>query len=326
MALRVGSPFIEGALYVVAYAFAGTVAWRTFYQGIELSAGEQYIQLLTASLLLLGAHGFGMFRRSQARRFSTTGGTVRDVTTDVTMSVWEILFGWLGVAFALIFLFNTAPAASLDEWYPRLFLCLVVFFGAMYHRALIFVLAVLPFVFTITAQSLWTGFYTDPKGETLARALFLALDLGVLVWAGRLARTHGSFSVSELELPRGPGVVGGDLSGTILCPQQVAPDSGYQLDLSCIRQTKEKGRRASGEILWHFRQFVRGELPGGGAASSSVPVRFELPEAALGTAGADGARIAWTLRASAATAGVGLLVLLRGPDSGPSPHFDGDRG
>jgi hypothetical protein len=157
----------------------------------------------------------------------------------------------------------------------------------------------LPFVFTVTAQALWVGYEIDPKGETLARALFLALDLGVLVWAGRLAKRHGVFSASELEMPLGPGSVGGDLQGVIRCPQQVAPASGYQLDLSCIRQTKEKGRRASGEILWHFRKLVRGDLPGGGASSSTVPVRFELPEAALATAGAEGARIAWTLRASA---------------------------
>jgi hypothetical protein len=105
--------------------------------------------------------------------------------------------------------------------------------------------------------------------------------------------------VSQLEMPLGPGAVGGNLFGVIRCPQKVAPESGYRLDLSCIRQTKEKGRRASGEILWHFRKFVRGDLPGGAGSRSSVPVRFDLPEAALATAGAEGARIAWTLRASA---------------------------
>ncbi len=299
MALRVGSPVIGGALLVVAYAFAGVVMWRTWTQDVAASSGDQYIQLLTAALLLLGAHGFAGFRKSQERRFSTREDAVQDVTTDVTMSVWEILFGWLGVAFALIFLYNTAPATELEEWYPRLFLCLVVFFGAMYHRALIFVFAVLPFVFTITAQSLWVGYGVDPQGETLARALFLTFDLGVLAWAGRLATAHGAFRVSELEMPYGPGAVGGDLLGVIRCPQRVAPESGYQLDLSCIRQTKEKGRRASGEILWHFRKLVRGDLPSGGAANSSIPVRFELPESALASAGADGARIAWTLRASA---------------------------
>jgi hypothetical protein len=299
MAPRVGSPFIEGALYVVAYAFAGVVAWQAFEGTLDVAAGEQYIRLLTAVLLLLGAHGFSAFRRSQVRRFEQSSGTVRDLTTDVTMSVWEILFGWLGVAFALIFLYNTAPAVNLEEWYPRLFLCLAVFFGAMYHRALIFVFAMLPFVFSITAQALWQGYGTDPSGESLAQALFLAFDVGILIWAARLAHAHGVFQVSELEMPLGPGSVGGNLFGVIRCPHQVSPPSGYQLDLSCIRQTKEKGRRASGEILWHFRKFVRGDLPGGGASRSSAPVRFELPEAALATAGAEGARITWTLRASA---------------------------
>ncbi|MCB1020175.1 MAG: hypothetical protein KDC27_09605 [Acidobacteria bacterium] len=283
----------------MAYSFSGIVVWHALQSGDATPPGELYIRILTAVLLLLGAHGFAMFRRSQAERLGHSPGAVRDVTTDVAMSVWEVLFGWLGVAFALIFLFNTAPANQLEEWYPRLFLCLVVFFGAMYHRALIFVFAMLPFVFTITAQALWNGYGADQSSETLARALFLAADIGVLVWAVRLARAHGVFSTSELELPLGPGSVGGNLYGVIRCPQQVAPASGYQLDLSCIRQTKEKGRRASGEILWHFRKLVRGDLPGGGEARSSVPVLFELPDAALATAGAEGARIAWTLRASA---------------------------
>jgi hypothetical protein len=299
MGLRVGSPLIQGALLAIAYAFTGVVGWRILSGAVELSPGEQYIQMLTAVLLLLGAHGFALFRRTQARRLGVSEGSVQDVTTDVAMSVWEILFGWLGVVFALIFLFHTAPTGDLEGWYPRLFLCLVVFFGAMYHRALVFLFCMLPFVFTITAQSLWAGYQTDPTGETLARALFLAFDLVVLIWGVRLAQAHGVFSVSELELPLGPGAVGGELCGVIRCPQQVAPRSGYQLDLSCIRQTKEKGRRASGEILWHLRKLVRGDLPGAGASSSSVPIRFELPEAALATAGAEGARIAWQLRASA---------------------------
>ncbi|MEZ5360973.1 MAG: hypothetical protein R2748_01195 [Bryobacterales bacterium] len=109
---------IEGALLVVAYSFAGVVVWHSLQSGDTIPPGEQYIRFLTALLLLLGAHGFAMFRRSQAERLGHSAGAVRDVTTDIAMSVWEILFGWLGVAFALIFLFNASPANQLEEWYP----------------------------------------------------------------------------------------------------------------------------------------------------------------------------------------------------------------
>ena len=87
MALRVGSPLIEGALLGVAYVFAGIVAWQAVEGNVELSAGEQYIRLLTAVLLLIGAHGFSYVRRNQEHRLGESAGTIQDVTTDVTMSV-----------------------------------------------------------------------------------------------------------------------------------------------------------------------------------------------------------------------------------------------
>ena len=204
--MKARSKFVQVSLLVTAYLFAVYAAGLVFSREAEMTSGYRYLLLLTAVLLLLAAHGFGLIRNSQIRRLDETAqGTVRDVTTDVTLSVWEILFGWLGVIFALTFLYYAAPPEQLSDWHPRLFLCLVVFFGAMYQRALIFVYCLLPFLFTMTALELWQGWGVESPAESAAKAIFLALNLALLWWSARLSRAHGIFAVSELEMPLGPG-------------------------------------------------------------------------------------------------------------------------
>ncbi|MBI1356146.1 MAG: hypothetical protein GC160_17535 [Acidobacteria bacterium] len=296
--IRIGSRVVSGALLALAYGFSAYAAPIVF-GGAEHNAGYRYLLLLTATLLLLAAHGFQVIRKSQIQRLDSYGGGVRDVSTDVTMSVWEIFFGWLGLASALMFLYYAAPATLLSEWHPRIFLCIVVFLGATYHRALVFVYSTLPFVLTITLLDAWSAWSEAGLLETAAKLGFVALDLGLLGWAVHLTRSHGVFTVSELELPVGPGRIGGRLCAVIRSRQSAVPEAGYQLDLSCIRQFREGAGRSSGEVLFHFRKLVRGDLPGARFSGSSVPVEFDLPEAALASAAAGGARISWTLRATA---------------------------
>lgn len=296
--LRIGSRLVSGLLVVLAYGFCVYVAPVVFGAG-EVDPGYRYLLLLTATLLLLAAHGFGLIRKSQIRRLDSRGGGVKDVSTDVTMSVWEIFFGWLGVASALVFLYYAAPASALSDWHPRIFLCIVVFLGATYQRALVFVYSTLPFVMTITVLDTFTAWGSASAGESWAKVGFVALDLGLLAWAAKLTREHGVFTISELELPIGPGRIGGRLCGVIRSQQRAMPKAGYQLDLSCIRQFREEAGRSSGEVLFHFRKVVRGDLPGARYGGSSVPVEFDLPSVALASASASGARISWTLRATA---------------------------
>ena len=296
--MKIVSRAVQIILLTIAYLFAAYALPIVFSESDPSTAGYRYVLLLTATLLLLAGHGLVSIRRNQLARMSG-GERVRDVTTNVAMSVWEIFFGWLCVCFALLFLYYAAPTDRLEEWIPRLFLCLVVLFGASYQRALVFIYSMLPFVLTITVMSVFQGWLVDPFGETWAKIAFVLLDLIALWAAARLARIHGVFGVSELELPAGPGRIGGKLHGVIRSPQQATPASGFQLDLSCIRQTREAGRRASGEILYHFRKIVRGDVREGDEPRCEAPFEFALPETALASVSAEGARIAWQLRATA---------------------------
>ena len=296
--IRIGSRPVYGLLLVLAYGFGVYVAPLIFGAG-EASAGYRYLLLLTATLLLLAAHGFGLIRKSQIRRLDSRGGGVKDVSTDVTMSVWEVFFGWLGLASALVFLYYAAPATDLADWHPRIFLCVVVFLGATYQRALMFVYSTLPFVLTITVLDAAMGWGSSGAGESWAKLGLIGLDLALLAWAAHLTRAHGVFTISELEMPLGPGRIGGRLCGVIRSQQRSVPKAGYQRDLSCIRQFRESAGRSSGEVLFHFRKLVRGDLPGARFSGSSIPVEFDLPDVALASASAGDARISWTLRATA---------------------------
>lgn len=298
--MKLGSRFIQVTLLITAYAFAVRSARLVFSSSGTILVGEKYMLLLISALLLLAAHGYWLIQRSQVRRLDGRQGSLQDVTTDLTMSVWEIFFGWISMALALMALYYAAPVSDLNDWYPRLFLCLAVLFGATHQRALNFVYSTLPFVLTITLLALWEGVASQSGGESAALAGFVIADCGLLAWAVKLSRDHGVFSVSQLELPAGAGSVGGLLTGVIRSRRQAMPASGYQLDLSCIRQTKLGGKKSHGEILWHARKLVRGDLPGARYAECAVPVSFEIPRVAPASRGEEGFRISWTLRASAA--------------------------
>ncbi len=297
--MKAGSKISSTLLLVIAYAFAGFTVFAVFRRGAQMQSGYLYLIALVAVLLLLAGHGLELVRRSRTKRLAASASRINDVATDTTLAVWEILFGWLGLLSSLTFLYYAAPAVSLHDWYPRLFLCITVFFAATSKRALIFFHTVFPFVLTATILALYEPAQPEPLAETIAKAGFLAIDFGLLLWALRLARAEGVFAVSQFEMPVGPGRIGGRLSGVIRNQTRTTPVGGYRLELSCVRQTREKGKAPAGEVLCHLRKTVRGDLPCARFSNSSVPVDFVLPETALASAAADEARIAWTLRAQA---------------------------
>lgn len=298
--MKPGSPTAHAALLFVAYGFALLSLPLIFSRDDGISNGYRYILLVTGVLLLLAAHGSQLIRRRKIRRlWQPDDASISDTSTDVSMAMGEVFLGWLGVMAVLVLLYHAAPADELAEWYPRLFLCLTVFFGAMYRRALIFVYAALPFVLTISILSLWRGLAYDPAFETAAKAALVAADLALLAWCAWLTRRHGVFSASEFDLVLGPGIAGGRLSGVIRGWHRDVPAEGYQLDLSCIRQTKDKHGSAQGEVLWHSRRRVRGYVAGEEYGPGSVPVIFDLPDGAPGSSNRNGVRVTWMLRASA---------------------------
>jgi hypothetical protein len=293
-------------MLLAAYAFAYWAFETTRSVAAELPAGYEYMLVLTGVPFVLAAHGFAVVRWSQLRKLDELQGTVRDVTTDVALSAWEILFCWLGISASLVFLYHAAPIAELKDWYPRFFLVLVVFFGATYQKSLVFVFALMPFVVTLTGLSLWVYGVRDPWAlgsnlDTAVAAGLLIADLVALGWAAKLTRRHGGFRVCEFQMPLGAGFSGGHLAGVIRTRQKSMPQAGFQLHLSCLQQYKRGDKKRQGQVLWHAQKTVRGDLPGARHTDASVPVTFAIPAGAPATSTLDqDNRVTWTLRATAA--------------------------
>jgi hypothetical protein len=298
MSMKVASSAKSVAIIVVAYAYASYAAYLAFGPS-SLPVGYRYLVLLVATLLLLAAHGLRLINRSQIQRLFKNRQTLQSTPSEAVMAGWEILFGWLGLTCALVFLYYAAPAAELAAWYPRLFLCLSVLFVAAFRRTLIFLATILPFVATITLLALWQDLSTGAVGEAASTAVFLVLDGALLYWAARLARACGIFSINEFEMPLGPGRVGDRLTGFVRTQSSHFPENGYQLDLTCIRQSKSGKQQATGEVLHHIRKTVRGDRAGARYSGCSIPVEFEIPASAAPTAASDGSRTKWMLSASA---------------------------
>lgn len=296
--MRIPSSPRSVGITMIAYGYAAYAAYLAFSPG-SLPVGYRYLVLLVACLLLLVAHGLRLIRRSQIQRLFKNRQTLESPPAEAVMAAWELLFGWLGVTCSLVFLYHAAPAEQLEVWYPRLFLCLSVVFVAAFRRALIFLATVLPFVFTITLLALWQDLQTGALGEALANVAFLLLDGALLWWAAKIARAGGIFSVSEFEMPIGPGRLGKRLTGFIRTQSTHFPSNGYSLDLTCVRQSEGDSRRSIGEVLHHYRKIVRGDMPGARYNGCSVPVEFAIPADAAPTSASEDARITWTLRASA---------------------------
>ena len=152
--MRIPSSKRSVGIAVVAYGYAAYAAYLAFAAG-SLPIGYRHLVLFVAGVLLLAAHGLRLIQRSQIQRLFKNRQTLESPPSEAVMAAWEILFGWLGVTCALVFLYYASPAEQLEIWYPRLFLCLSVLFVAAFRRALIFLATVLPFVFTITLLALW---------------------------------------------------------------------------------------------------------------------------------------------------------------------------
>lgn len=296
--MKVASPARSTALLAIAYGYAAYAGYLAFGRS-DLPIGYRYLILLVATLLLLAAHGMRLINRSQIQRLFKNRQTLQSPPSEAAMAAWEILFGWLGVTFSLVFLYYAAPAEDLAAWYPRLFLCLSVLFIATFRRALIFLATVLPFVATVSLLAMWQDIQAGAVGEAGATAVFLILDGMLLYWAARLSRAGGIFSTNEFEMPLGPGRIGERLSGFIRTQSTHFPENGYQLDLTCVQQSKNGKGKATGEVLHHTRKTVRGDRAGARYNGCSIPVEFDIPADAVPTAAADGSRTKWILRASA---------------------------
>ncbi len=111
-------------------------------------------------------------------------------------------------------------------------------------------------------------------------ALFPLVGVGLLVWAVRATLHWRKFGESRFEMPRVPGVLGGELSGTLHASLALAGSANFSARLACIRRYTTgsgKNRSTHERILWTEQERIPGTAAGRGPHGVALPVRFAIP-------------------------------------------------
>jgi hypothetical protein len=145
------------------------------------------------------------------------------------------------------------------------------------------------------------------KGNHLALIglVFPLVGIWLLVRAGRFTLQRRRFGDAVVQLETLPGVVGGQLAGTLLIPAGLPSDAQMHLRLLCMRRWRTSGSDSSpGEsIEWQDEAPPARVLSAGGAAG--VPFSFTIPAGLRPTdPESGGTGIFWRLSASARLPGV----------------------
>ncbi len=138
--------------------------------------------------------------------------------------------------------------------------------------------------------------------------LFPLVGIGLLIAAARTTIQRLKFGESEFVLDRMPGVLGGDVAGTIVLPQGVAGAGSFTVRLANMHVRRVKsGKNTSTEetMLWQTEQVVTHATPAMTGVPQRLSVRFRTPFDAHPTDESDAnSKFVWKLTAEADVPGV----------------------
>jgi len=110
--------------------------------------------------------------------------------------------------------------------------------------------------------------------------LFPIAGVGLLVWAVRATLRWRRFGASTFELARVPGVLGGELAGTLHVGGGLQEARALEARLSCIRRYVSgsgKNRSTHEDVLWTEEERLAGSGLVRGPHGLALPVRIAIP-------------------------------------------------
>jgi hypothetical protein len=138
--------------------------------------------------------------------------------------------------------------------------------------------------------------------------LFPLVGIGLLVWAVRETIEWKKFGESIFRMNSIPGVVGGELGGTIDVPASFDAGQGFDLTLSCVNRVRTgsgKNSSTTETILWQEKRNGVNSLARPEAMGAGILVKFGIPFECQDTNSANSNNlILWRLEAHAAVPGV----------------------
>jgi hypothetical protein len=125
----------------------------------------------------------------------------------------------------------------------------------------------------------------EGKRIGLIALLFPLVGVWLLGRAVHLMLRQRKYGISLLELTTIPGVIAGELAGTVRVPSWLQPPGGFQATLTCLRRvTTRSGKNSSTSetVLWHEEHRIVGEQSRDySGMKTSVPISFRLPPDAI---------------------------------------------
>lgn len=120
------------------------------------------------------------------------------------------------------------------------------------------------------------------RGDTKAAVAFLfpAIGLGLIAAAIRASLAARRFGTSRFKLETLPGVIGGELAGSILVPKTLPSFETMKIRLVCIRRVKTgSGKNSSTHehILYEEKQEISESRVHPAAVGCRIPVSFLVP-------------------------------------------------
>jgi len=138
--------------------------------------------------------------------------------------------------------------------------------------------------------------------------LFPLVGIGLIVVAVRKTIQRRKYGDCLFLMERVPGILGGDVTGTILIPRGLPAAETLTVRLSCIhRERRRSGKQTStyDEVLWQTEQSVVRLSPTGEGAAQDAAVRFRVPYDASPTGEIDeNNSVFWKLETDASVPGV----------------------
>ncbi len=162
----------------------------------------------------------------------------------------------------------------------------------------------------VSLPLLWAIPAEVEKGNqaALIGVLFPLVGVGLVVWAIRTTIHRFRFGSSEFQMDTLPGVIGGELRGTVHAKEGVSPLDGFRVKLVCVnRVTTGSGqsRTISEHIRWQEEQTVGAGRVISMPYRTDIPVVFRIPyEVEPSSPESSDNEIVWRLEVQAAVPGV----------------------
>ncbi len=157
------------------------------------------------------------------------------------------------------------------------------------------------------------------KGNTAALIglLFPLVGIGLIVVAIRKTIQHKKFGECVFQMMRTPGVLGGEVTGTILVPRGLASASSIGVQLSSVHRRRVRSGKSTSteeEMLWQTEQTAVQLAPAMDGTVQGASVRFSVPYDLQPTGEVnENSSILWRLEAKAEIPGVDFAAAFEIP-------------